>query len=161
MQGLLDNVTQFEFEAAKTPLIGQAQQQEADLATWLTRLTNVQLPHSSANMWLSAESASFIKALTLDDVLSVARSTYFPTIENLYIGIGRSTPEHATADAPAVATAGVPPAGGAAPRAPGAAGPRPFGPRARATGAGRDMSHLLHMAVQRFGPQAPEAVQLI
>lgn len=92
MQGLLDNITEDEFQAAMVPIMGQAQRNEGALDTWVDRLTNVQLPHSDKQMWLSAGLASYFKNLTLEDIISVGQSKYFPSNENLYYAIGRSIP---------------------------------------------------------------------
>ena len=106
MQGLLDAITPADFEEAKHPLVVGLRDREASLATWVQRLTDLQLPHSDNQIWLTAWLAEYMQALTLDDVLGVGRRLYHPTTENLYIGIGRSTADAASAgSAPGAAAA--------------------------------------------------------
>eukprot|EP00668_Euglena_longa_P012754 GGOE01015236.1.p1 GENE.GGOE01015236.1~~GGOE01015236.1.p1 ORF type:complete len:1781 (+),score=397.97 GGOE01015236.1:599-5344(+) len=95
MQELVDTITHDEFEAVRKPLVSQALEAETSIDTWLTRLSDVQLPHSNNAIWHSAELATYFQALTLEDVVSVARQKYHPTPTNLYIAVGQSKPSAA------------------------------------------------------------------
>lgn len=95
LQAPLASYTQEDFEAAKTPLIAQEQM---DLLTnaglWLDKMTGLQLPLSNQGNQKRLDEThdlvSYLSALTLEDVLSVAAQYFHPSKENLFVGLGVS-----------------------------------------------------------------------
>eukprot|EP01012_Entosiphon_sulcatum_P013877 TRINITY_DN1905_c0_g1_i1.p1 TRINITY_DN1905_c0_g1~~TRINITY_DN1905_c0_g1_i1.p1 ORF type:complete len:1684 (-),score=243.27 TRINITY_DN1905_c0_g1_i1:36-5021(-) len=87
LQTALDNVTEDEFEAARDPLITAEQNNATSEDYWLLVLTGLSLPNNRKSPEMYHRKTEFMQALTLKDVLEVARKYFKPQKENLFLGI--------------------------------------------------------------------------